>query len=738
MSIDNNIDFKDHIVEYPNRFKMTNVSPGVVELVPTWIETPEQIIQDGTPVNEDLFEKLRNNVTCYSQTYTATEGQTLFPVSHPYNVGQSRISVYVGGVKQRTIVDFTEASSTSFILKEGLKAGTKVESITISFVQPLANDIQQQVDNLIKSYTLNQTELNLARTESIQMNRIPENSVSASKLKNSTNSDRIKLANLSDEVLQAMVGSTSINVTPGTESVSTEKIANSAITPEKTVMFQIGKNLFDKSTILAGYIVNQTNGNLQVSASYNASDFIPVIPGQQYTRNFSHSLAWYNESKTFISGQASETVASVTTTIVAPVNARYVRVTAPLISSTPINLNVFQLEKGVTATPYETYGFSVLEKYNKFTKVKNENLVDKAVTKEKVDSSIMTLDIKNLFNKLTATDGYIVNNSNGNLQASANYAASDFIPVTPGQQYTRNFSSYMAWYNENKTYVSGVGTESNVNTTTTLTAPANAYFMRVTTPREVSTPINLSMFQVEKGTVATPYESYGYRLPNNRDGIPVIYPSSNPWKGKVADCLGDSITAMNMWQPFVKDILELLAFSNHGIGGTRVSGSATDAMHQDARINALSSAADLITVMGGTNDWVQNVPLGIFGRSNVDTATFYGAANVMFKKLITRFPDKRILCMGTPYGTYPGRVGFTDTTGVINNEGLMTIDYGKALMKVARLHGIPCVDIGGEAGWNDQNVTTYITNDGALLHPNTIGGKRIGNLVANKLKNISL
>ncbi|MCY1690754.1 hypothetical protein OVA29_08810 [Exiguobacterium sp. SL14] len=49
MSVDNNIDFKDHIVEYPNRFKQTTVAPGIVELVPTWIETPEQIIQSGTP-----------------------------------------------------------------------------------------------------------------------------------------------------------------------------------------------------------------------------------------------------------------------------------------------------------------------------------------------------------------------------------------------------------------------------------------------------------------------------------------------------------------------------------------------------------------------------------------------------------------------------------------------------------------------------------------------------------------
>lgn len=538
---------------------------------------------------------------------------------------------------------------------------------------------------------------------------------------------------MADEFLQQIAGSAPINATPADDSIVTIKLANQAVTPDKTNMFQVGKNLFDKTAITANQFINQTTGDLQESASYNTSDFIPVTPGLQITRNFSHTLAWYNASKVFISGQAAETIAGVTTTVTAPANARYLRLTAPLVNSKPINLNTFQVEKGTVATSYEAFGFSIVEKYNKFTKVKNENLVDKAVTKEKVDSSIMTLNLKNLFNKETATDGFIVNNSNGNLQASTNYVASDFIPVSPNQQYTRNFSSFLAWYNESKVYVSGIASESNVNTTTTITAPATAYYMRVTGPRQSSTPINLSMFQVEKGTEATAYESYGYRLPAERDGIPVVYSTTNQWKGKKADCLGDSITAMNMWQPTVRDTLELLTFSNHGIGGTRVSGTASDAMHQDARINALDSSLDLLTVMGGTNDWVQNVPLGTFGRTNVDTTTFYGAANVMFSKLITRFPDKRILCMGTPYGTYPGRAGFTDTTGVLNNEGLMAIDYGTALMKVARLHGIPCVDIGGEAGWNNQNITTYITNDGALLHPNTVGAKRVASLVIGKL-----
>lgn len=86
-------------------------------------------------------------------------------MNHPYNVGQSRISVYVGGVKQRTIVDFVETSSTSFILNVGLPAGKKVEAVTISFVQPLASDVQQQIDSILAQYGFNTVSVNEVNVE---------------------------------------------------------------------------------------------------------------------------------------------------------------------------------------------------------------------------------------------------------------------------------------------------------------------------------------------------------------------------------------------------------------------------------------------------------------------------------------------------------------------------------------------------------------------------------------------
>lgn len=142
---DYNIDFKDQVVEYPNRFRQVQVAPGIVDLIPTWIEDPSQVIEEGTPVNADLFDKLRANVTRRSDTFAATAAQTVFNLTQAYLVGQGRLDVYISGVKQRSGIDFTETSPTSFTLSEGLEAGEIVEAVYFSASQALSEDLIEQV-----------------------------------------------------------------------------------------------------------------------------------------------------------------------------------------------------------------------------------------------------------------------------------------------------------------------------------------------------------------------------------------------------------------------------------------------------------------------------------------------------------------------------------------------------------------------------------------------------------------
>ena len=61
------------------------------------------------------------------ESFTATAGQTLFSLgSIVYELGVGAITVYVAGVRQRSAIDYTETSSTSFTLAEGVDEGTIV------------------------------------------------------------------------------------------------------------------------------------------------------------------------------------------------------------------------------------------------------------------------------------------------------------------------------------------------------------------------------------------------------------------------------------------------------------------------------------------------------------------------------------------------------------------------------------------------------------------------------------
>lgn len=91
-------EFKDHIVQHPNRYKQTTVAPGVVELTPTWVENPSEVVQAGTPVDRQLFQGITSqlaekaqftdlNFTDISQPSSKVGHKVLFKLSESeYNV----------------------------------------------------------------------------------------------------------------------------------------------------------------------------------------------------------------------------------------------------------------------------------------------------------------------------------------------------------------------------------------------------------------------------------------------------------------------------------------------------------------------------------------------------------------------------------------------------------------------------------------------------------------------------
>lgn len=57
-------EFKDHIVQHPNRFKRVPVAGTTdqFDLIPTWQENPSEVVQLGTPIDRQLFEGITSQL----------------------------------------------------------------------------------------------------------------------------------------------------------------------------------------------------------------------------------------------------------------------------------------------------------------------------------------------------------------------------------------------------------------------------------------------------------------------------------------------------------------------------------------------------------------------------------------------------------------------------------------------------------------------------------------------------
>ncbi len=384
-----------------------------------------------------------------------------------------------------------------------------------------------------------------------------------------------------------------------------------------------------------------------------------------------------------------------------------------IIASFAKTYTKFAISKGSILNPYEPFYHSKLTDF--------QNTLSSYPTPNDIAKLMLN---RNMFNKAKSTDGFFINWTNGKPQANTSFWYSDYIEILPNTDYVQSIETFAAIYDENKVFLQGYQ-----NGNKTFKSHVNAKWIRVSSDTSKDT------YQIELGTISTTYIPYSYTIKDTNNNIPVILPnmSSNWYKGKTGVCYGDSITQQFKWQPYVVTKLELTSFINRGVGGRLVAWNS--GMNMDSQISTLPDAntIDFLTFMGGTNDWANNVPIG--NINDTDNLSFYGALNLVAQKLITKYPNKRIIFMTTPYGGLYASTTFTDS-GYINTLGLTTQNYAKCVKDIAEKYGFPCIDVYSNAGWNRYNITNYITDDGGYLHPNVAGGKRIAELVIGKLKEI--
>jgi hypothetical protein len=491
-------------------------------------------------------------------------------------------------------------------------------------------------------------------------------------------------------------------------------------------------NLFNAATITDDFFVNHITGALQANNDYWASDYIPVEAGEDYIVSRKHFRAWYDAAQVFISG-ASDTGNDAV--ITAPANTAFLRLSAQISAVTPA---AFMVQEG---TSFRSGGYVAHSEVVDGAKLLRVSVTSNALALGAVEpdkTGFLTLG-KNLFNKQTITPNSFAG-STGSIVSNTTYALSDFIEVEAGETYYGAGASqsmrFWTAYDEFKRVVSAEG--SNVGGTT-ITVPASGVkYYRVTL-----FTTNIDSFQFEKGTAATAYEPYRFNF-DYRINVGSASATSSNWSGKAFLSYGDSLTAQASWQPSIATALGLI-HTGAGVGGRRISGST--GMWVQATIDALPTGQELIIVLGGTNDWAGDVQLGTFKTAGVgpngpttvlnsDTDEFYGALNTMIERLQTKYTGSRICLATPPWSELPGRVTSNIwSEAQTNDAGLTIVDYGDAMAIAATYWGLPFIDF-RESGINTTNKTTYMSNDGGWIHPNTAGGKRLAEVAIGRLRDI--
>ena len=325
----------------------------------------------------------------------------------------------------------------------------------------------------------------------------------------------------------------------------------------------------------------------------------------------------------------------------------------------------------------------------------------------------------NRLNPVTATANVALNSGTGNtmaMDAAQHWFTSALMPAAPGQMYAfynaaaAHTAMICCFYDVHGRFLHGI-------TADTATAPGGAAQFRVS-------------FRVA-GMVIRGASNPGKFIPFahtiNQDLVTEVEPqlmARLPWRGKRWVALGDSITFQALYVPTASQMLGMPLASNLGVPGQLLRTMA-DRLTPD-----IARAADLITVMGGTNDYGHGgARLGSFSDSP-DANTIYGAVKHLVRTIQLLNPVARLMFITCPRR---GAYSHEPVDPAPNYYGLTMEGISTAMQDACRRLGIPCLDLYGQSGFNEYTLRA-LTQDN--LHPNAAGAAIIGRMIGTFANNL--
>ena len=346
----------------------------------------------------------------------------------------------------------------------------------------------------------------------------------------------------------------------------------------------------------------------------------------------------------------------------------------------------------------------------------------------------------------TFSGGYIIA-KNGNVGANSNTGYTSYIQVS-GFAKIKNPVDYsatyqMAFYDENKSYVSGATTDGTAPYVWTIPVPSNAKYARLSFYLDVEESfyakglIN-NLEEYVDGQIESKQGSDRTKLKGKKLGI--IGDSISTYSGYIPSGYQtfyprNTVTSVeNTWWKQLLNETGMELCVNASWSGSTISGdtSRTDGYVgcSDARVNALTKQngdiPDIIICFMGINDFGKNngISCGVYeGKTSVSTDTniteITTAYGVLLKKLQVKYPNARIfVCRILPEqfasemsGSFAN--GFPD---INPTDNVSLPELNERIEKIANAFNCGIIPM-DKCGVTFFNLETYT---GDKLHPNAL------------------
>ena len=512
--------------------------------------------------------------------------------------------------------------------------------------------------------------------------------------------------------IQQIIEDGALSAVPPDGSLTTSKFADKSVTQDKTNFLKTGKNRFNKDDVVPGYLSG--NGNVNHNTTVSTSNFIPVVEGETLHRpEYTNQLAFYNSDYTLNSFLGYGTQSSGVVTV--PSGARYLRVTV-----SNAWLDNYQLESGSQYTTYEPFSL--------WFKNPPQKIIDSQAL---APSSVL--------------DKHVVNKHGGLIFDGANkFVTVDFLNkkiIIHSGTYLATFFGVTA-IPAQEIDISGLtGNTYKVN----IHRVTKEITLRVLSTNAASSEeYTLLTFYVPGNSVVTsnPYYCIMSTGDTYRNTIDTAE-NTKPYVGRKIVWYGDSITNhparlqlmsnalgfsshLNLgWSDSAFTFEDKLAWvnpttgvfmGNPAAGGQQPAGSVAvqSSFCRDERIAFIPTDADVVFIMGGTNDMFRNKPLGDL---TTDNTTFTGALIETIKKIQLRVPNALIV-VATPVIALSGAGADTPK---VNYGGLTILDYVKQVEEVVDYTGVAFSDV------HNCGINLYNGKDIMLdgVHPSTPKGTEL-------------